>query len=363
MSIQQHEIRLVEYLDGALSDDERREFEGHLATCAECRSAVAQMRQVEATMNAVRPVAGPDFQARVMQAIRRLPCEPAGEADPTRSRSPWSDWVKNPLWLGSVLALALIVAAGLTISLLSSGPLGGPPLPRITPDPGGQTYAGASGQSPAVEHPAVIDASGTVVWPAEAARDTLYRTSSTARLEVALFDRSRLIVRPDSRVRMRADGVVLESGAVWATFEKLPPGKIFTVFAGETEVRVVGTTFGVRRAAGDDGLEVVLLEGLLEVQLASMTSFVHAGEVAWVEEGLVRTAGLTADRLKVWVEELRPADRARWFPAPLPVPASATMVPEVSPAPSVGTDTQPPATGGEAQSPLSTLLQHTPAGP
>jgi anti-sigma factor RsiW len=46
---------LTAYLDDALTDDQRREFDEHLEACAGCRTALAQWRTVSDLAGRVRP--------------------------------------------------------------------------------------------------------------------------------------------------------------------------------------------------------------------------------------------------------------------------------------------------------------------
>ena len=43
MSLQDHEMKLMSYIDGEMSLPEREEFERHIATCDSCRSMVEDM--------------------------------------------------------------------------------------------------------------------------------------------------------------------------------------------------------------------------------------------------------------------------------------------------------------------------------
>ncbi len=45
---------ITDYLEGTLSDSDRRRFEAHLPTCLGCREYLAQMRRTIATMGALR---------------------------------------------------------------------------------------------------------------------------------------------------------------------------------------------------------------------------------------------------------------------------------------------------------------------
>jgi len=75
--------RFSDYLDGELGERERREVDGHLSGCAQCRAELALLRRtVEAVRNAGAPAAPAGFADRVLDAIRResAPREPIAVA-------------------------------------------------------------------------------------------------------------------------------------------------------------------------------------------------------------------------------------------------------------------------------------------
>ena len=99
------------YALGALSGDERRAFEAHLASCADCRRDVAEFARVtDALPQTLTPEPLPaDLRARVLTAVagpRRVP-------DPAVSRSrgstirPWLGWLAAAASLAAVVAGAL----------------------------------------------------------------------------------------------------------------------------------------------------------------------------------------------------------------------------------------------------------------
>jgi anti-sigma-K factor RskA len=92
------------YALGLASDAERREFETHLATCAECRAELAEIRRVnEALAMAATPTAAPPatLRRRIIDAAEN---EPTGRSSPVRAPSgsalPW--------WLAAAASIAAI---------------------------------------------------------------------------------------------------------------------------------------------------------------------------------------------------------------------------------------------------------------
>jgi anti-sigma factor RsiW len=66
------EARLSEYLDGSLGPDERRATELHLEGCAECRQALAGLRETMNVLSGLHRVPAPDnFDQEVVETIRR----------------------------------------------------------------------------------------------------------------------------------------------------------------------------------------------------------------------------------------------------------------------------------------------------
>jgi anti-sigma-K factor RskA len=108
------------WLLGALPDDERREFERHLAQCGRCREEVAALRPaVEALPLAAPPVVpSPELRDRIMTVVEseaRL-LQAAGEqADrpPRRERRRWNAFGGlRPAFVAAMAALVLAVGVG-----------------------------------------------------------------------------------------------------------------------------------------------------------------------------------------------------------------------------------------------------------
>jgi transmembrane sensor len=109
--------------------------------------------------------------------------------------------------------------------------------------------------------------------PFLAAPTQAYATGAGERTALRLGDGSRIVLGPESRVRLPARfppdlrAVQLEGAAY---FEVAPdPGRPFEVRAGGTLTRVLGTRFVVRAYAGDPGVEVGVAEGRVSVRSAA----------------------------------------------------------------------------------------------
>jgi anti-sigma-K factor RskA len=108
------------WLLGALPDDERREFERHLAQCVRCREEVAALRPaVEALPLAAQPVVPPpELRDRIMTVVESEAqlLQAAGEqADrpPRRERRRWNAFGGlRPAFVAAMAALVLAVGVG-----------------------------------------------------------------------------------------------------------------------------------------------------------------------------------------------------------------------------------------------------------
>ena len=87
------DLRLDEYLDGELAEGERAAVEGHLSSCAACRSELEQSRKLEKVLRSVPSGAVPD-EDRFVQSVRAR----------SRRRA-WIPWA-------AAAAAALVVALG-----------------------------------------------------------------------------------------------------------------------------------------------------------------------------------------------------------------------------------------------------------
>jgi anti-sigma-K factor RskA len=117
MSVQRHEMHLLTggYALDALTDDERADFERHLARCPSCAEEARGLGETAARLalaTAVTPP--PELRSRVLTAAlrtRQLP--PAGRGPLARAgeRATRRRWVKRTGLTAGVLTLAAAVAA------------------------------------------------------------------------------------------------------------------------------------------------------------------------------------------------------------------------------------------------------------
>ena len=91
------------YALGVATGAERREFEAHLATCAECRAEVAEIRNVNQALAVTSPAATPPaaLRQRIIDAAER-DRRVAAPTRETRSSLPW--------WFAAAASIAAIVA-------------------------------------------------------------------------------------------------------------------------------------------------------------------------------------------------------------------------------------------------------------
>jgi anti-sigma-K factor RskA len=101
------------YAAGALTDDERREFEAHLRHCSSCTQEVRELVATTARLAAVVAEPAPDgLRERVMSEISRTRQLPPG-TPPTNAGSGQA-WYRQPLAVAA--ALLLVVSAGLAVA-------------------------------------------------------------------------------------------------------------------------------------------------------------------------------------------------------------------------------------------------------
>ena len=68
MDTEHDKVRLFEYLDGALSEENRKEFEGHLAECPSCRALIEEYRRLGALISGLPPI---EPSARFYEEFRK----------------------------------------------------------------------------------------------------------------------------------------------------------------------------------------------------------------------------------------------------------------------------------------------------
>jgi anti-sigma-K factor RskA len=100
------------YVCDALGEDERAEFEAHMALCPECAAEVRELREVTALMGAAVSLRPPDALKAAVDAGIRVTRQappitgPVAAAQPARRASPWRP---RAAWAVAA-ALALLVA-------------------------------------------------------------------------------------------------------------------------------------------------------------------------------------------------------------------------------------------------------------
>ena len=92
---------LSSYLDGALSPSRTASLEGHLATCATCRSRVAEIREVRSSLAALPEVEAP-------RSFRLQPSQVVRDRQPASARS--FVYAVPALGAAAVVALTVLVA-------------------------------------------------------------------------------------------------------------------------------------------------------------------------------------------------------------------------------------------------------------
>jgi anti-sigma factor RsiW len=103
------------YVLGALDPAEQAAFEGHLATCPECRDEVEQLRlAVDALPRSVEPFAAPPSLKRSLMGAVREDAKPARR--PLLERFGFLGGLRPQLALGAALLLVLGVLLGTQLS-------------------------------------------------------------------------------------------------------------------------------------------------------------------------------------------------------------------------------------------------------
>jgi transmembrane sensor len=134
--------------------------------------------------------------------------------------------------------------------------------------------------------------------PSTADRNT-YVTGAGERSDLLLADGTRVRLAPGSQVRVAADfgaarrDVYLDGeGYFEVTHDESRP---FTVYAGNTSVRDIGTAFSVRSYAADSAVQVVVREGEVAVAGVGRLRAGDMGRVSSTGEATVRRADRRRD--------------------------------------------------------------------
>jgi hypothetical protein len=115
------------YLLGSLDAEERRQYEAHLSTCAECRESVAELTG----MPALLALLDPDEVAALDEASPELPPPPPELLDSLLAKVSWRDRRRRRLsWTmagAAAAAAAVVIAVLVGIRPGSSVPSAAPP--------------------------------------------------------------------------------------------------------------------------------------------------------------------------------------------------------------------------------------------
>ncbi|MFI5372534.1 MAG: carboxypeptidase regulatory-like domain-containing protein [Candidatus Eisenbacteria bacterium] len=116
--------QLSEHLDGATSAATRAETERHLAGCAECRAALADLESLDASLGRVLTHDPGEayfatFADRVEDRLRADGLRGAQARGTDERERPWMDWLRSPRKLAWVGAMAAVIG-GAAIVLITS---------------------------------------------------------------------------------------------------------------------------------------------------------------------------------------------------------------------------------------------------
>jgi anti-sigma factor RsiW len=107
------------YVLNALSEDEAREYEAHLATCSECRAEVGELRVAAEALPVSPPpmVPPPALKARIMAEVEREAALLAAAGKPERTAAP----PRRRRFGGAAVALPRLALGLLACALLVAG--------------------------------------------------------------------------------------------------------------------------------------------------------------------------------------------------------------------------------------------------
>lgn len=209
MHIDENDI--ARYVDGRLSDDERRDIESHLAECHRCRNQVAAVHRILGNRGEQGPALDPEVRARA---------EALGRTEEDEESIEW-ERARDPM------AIAMVVGLLLGVGALLYGPFQGPAPSRLRSSAEASALtvqAPADGatvsERPVFECASVSEAlgyrvtlqapDGTVVWEGDT-------TAPHVRLpaDVSLTAGTTYLWRAEA---LRADGTTLQSNARTFTY-------------------------------------------------------------------------------------------------------------------------------------------------
>lgn len=232
-------------IDRLLSDGAAEALAGsvraHVAGCARCRARYdGQVLLLRALAGSVRRATPAEDARMVRRALAA-----AGATSPTSAAKE----VPAPFWLdlrrlvvGLSFAAAAVVLAVLAGTLLRSGPAA-----RLV-----------------TAHAVLVNGQPAAAGAALAAGARL-EVPRTGLAELALDRGGRVKIFPGTRVVVgrRGEIVQLEAGRIWCQLDR--NGRPFAVRTDQGEARVLGTSFVVEHAKGDE-TEVRVLEGTVAVE-------------------------------------------------------------------------------------------------
>lgn len=256
---------LSRFLDGESPAGEAARVRAHAASCAACRAELDALERTHAATR--RAFAKHPFDAalarRIAAAAANASARP-GEGAGARGRVIPGPWAAARRAAPRAAAAAALLAVGLGAWLvLRGGPGAGP---------GGAAAAIASVR--AVEGGRLVVARGgglgdvTTVAPGETVELRAGDRVAVDRREGEILfpDATRVLVRPDTRVRVDESAVAIEGGPgeLFCQVRPRPAGApSFRVETPAASAEVLGTSFGVRYEGG--AAVVTVLEGRVRV--------------------------------------------------------------------------------------------------
>ena len=425
MSLNENEIRIIDYLDGKLPSTERAALECHFRVCRECREALQDAQEGHRSIQSLSLGGSPDFTKPILNRINQIP-RPVTKAGPL-------SWVA-PL-VGAIVILAgIFVVALRQVPQTTQAPQTSqasqasqthqtpqepqePQEPQKPQKPQSLEAPDSPGEFVPVKPPTVVASapqvlqfilaraegswssqeigatgpvpSGATLVTGENGRLEFIVTQKTADLDSGSGTDSdaRIILLPGSRAVFDFESVCLETGSGWF---KIPQGSLprgLRVRSGGVRIqapfaqaerrpnnnKLSGTQFGV--SVNASGLSANLFEGFLQIHLASESPvvvrafeevMVIAPEIRLVPPE-IRVVPFSGASISPWKEFLD--NHLRDSIAPLEKPAQPTVASGTEPKPferrPSNDSEQTTGTGGNEATgsgdPIDTLLRHQPS--
>jgi ferric-dicitrate binding protein FerR (iron transport regulator) len=340
MTCERLEERLSALLDGECAPAEEARIRVHLASCAACRQAQADL---EATGRAIESaLRGHPFDdrlaARISAAARKRVAPRLREpARPARGRSVYRI-------TAYAAAAAVLVAAGFALRLAPSAP-----------PPDGRAPVVASITTASASDALHIQPGNSAYVPAGRRFDLREGDrirAERATLTLAYADGSEVRVHPDTTVELRRGSLAIVEGpgSVYASVTPIPPGgAAFHVVAGPVDVAVLGTRFGV--TFDGRGVATTVLAGSVRVSSRDRAETVGAGERLAIAIGTNHVLSRSHDPLEAaqalsWATGAKPVRPAPPLEPTRPSPIERLDGP-ASTAPADGHEPSRPSTGAD----------------